>query len=247
MSRIITDKKQLISILGLPRQGTTLISGIFNSFDNSFCAVEPHWAKIANRGQAMNSGNKIPNRMMYDNTVDQFVPILRNYLDSYDSFKIGAIKETYRSHQKESCKYLLNSDLLDIHLFIFREPKAGFNAWKRVKWGGYYDDVNYYNKCYLDLWNEGDLLLKENKKIVRIKYEELCNGNANEYLNNKFSPYEIEFPSVISEIKQIGSIFGDPSASRGGKINNSNDEYELLTSDEIKNVEILFDRFYSVI
>jgi len=247
MNKIKTENKKMVSILGLPRQGTTLIAGIINSYDNSFCSVEPHWAKIANQGQSMNSGIKIPTEIMYNNTVDKFVPVLRDFLDESKIFSIGSIKETYRSHQKESCNYLLKSDLIDIHLFIFREPKSGFNAWKRVGWGGFYDDVDNYIDSYTDLWNDGDYLLSQNKRIIRIKYEELCSGNASNYLNSKFESTNIIFPENIQEIKQIGSIFGDPHASRGGKINSSNNDFELLNEGEIKKLNPIIKRYYSVI
>jgi len=245
MAKAKVENKKLISIIGLPRQGTTLISGIFNSFENSFCSIEPHWAKLANKGQRMNSGEKVPDDFMYRLHPSDFVGEIKKFL--LDSrMEIGSIKETYRSHEKQCCEFLLGNQEIDGYLFIFREPKAGFNAWRKVRWGGFYDNVDNYITSYLDLWNEFEKLKNLGRPTAVITYEKICGQDPSGYLSDKLKPFSIEFPSLDS-IGRIGSYFGDPSASAGGKIRKSNNDYPLVRPDEIVKLRRLKEEIYDLI
>ena len=140
------NSNKIVSILGLPRQGTTLISGIFNSPPNFFSAVEPHWSKIC--GLEISSGNKIPVDLLTGHHPSMVIPLLKRHMENSNHLDVCSIKETYRHQEKECCDYLINSDLVDVHLFIYRNPLFGFNGWKKAGWEDWYNQVQNYKDCY---------------------------------------------------------------------------------------------------
>lgn len=245
MEKLKTDGKKIISILGLPRQGTTLISGIFNTPINAFSAVEPHWSKIC--GKEISSGMKIPTAVLWGQPPSQVIPRLKALLYGSDSLDVCSIKETYRIQQKECCNFLLQSDDVDIHLFIFRHPEFGFNGWKKARWEDYYNQVENYKACYQELYDDSVLLEKQGKNVCRIRYEEICKPTVSEYLTSKLSKFGVEFTSDMTRIEPLGTIFGDPRASMGGAIGESSNSVELLNTEEIAALQGIKENIYDLV
>jgi hypothetical protein len=245
MENLKVDSKKIISILGLPRQGTTLISGIFNTPRNSFSAVEPHWSKIC--GREISSGNKIPHDVLFGQHPSQVIPRLKQFLHGSDTLEVCTIKETYRITEKECCNYLLESNSVDIYLFIFRNPIYGFNGWKKARWDDWYNQSQNYIACYEHLYNDSLKLENEGKKVCRISYEEICKPTAALHLNSRLSQFGVEFTSEVRRIEPTGTIFGDPRASSGGAIGESSNSHELLNTWEIDSLKPLEEKIYSKI
>jgi hypothetical protein len=220
------NSNKIVSILGLPRQGTTLISGIFNTPPNFFSAVEPHWSKIC--GLEISSGNKIPIDLLSGHHPSMVIPLLKQHLENSDHLGVCSIKETYRHQEKECCDYLINSDLVDVHLFIYRNPLFGFNGWKKARWDDWYNQVQNYKDCYISLHNESLMLEKTGKNVCRITYENICKPNVTEYLNSKLKQFGVFFQSDMHSIIPLGTRFGDPRASGGGPIGQSSDSVDFL-------------------
>lgn len=245
MEKLKTDGKKIISILGLPRQGTTLISGIFNTPPNSFSAVEPHWSKIC--GREISSGNKIPMDVLIVQPPSQVIPRLKGFLYGSDTLDVCSIKETYRITEKECCNFLMDSEDVDIHLFIFRHPEFGFNGWKKARWDNWYNQVHNYKACYQELYDDSLKLEKAGKNVCRIKYEEICKPTVSQYLTSKLSKFGVEFTSDMTRIEGTATLFGDPRASMGGAIGESSDSTAFLNSDEIEQLQQIKKNIYEII
>jgi hypothetical protein len=229
MVEIKTDKQIIYGILGLPRTGTTLLNNIFNSYDNSFCISEPHWANILSPGQIkldkINIDCKV-NGNIYKNINDM--------VSNSEQFN------TYREHQMESANFILNSDYVDLVIGIFRDPVSGFNAWLRSAWKGYYIIPDNFIRSYVSFYNT--LQNISDKKVVMMKYEDICEGGV-EYINKKLND-EITLPQ-LDEIKKTNFVFGDPLANSGGTIkqantNNSNIP-ENIQNHINKNLKPIYD------
>lgn len=242
MANLKTDGKKIISILGLPRQGTTLISAIFNTPSNSFSSVEPHWSKIC--GKEISSGNKIPPNILLGQHPAQIIPVLKSFLHESNNLGVCSIKETYRIKEKECCMFLLNSEDVDIHLFIFRNPDFGFNGWKKVRWDNWYNQVENYKEGYIQLYQDSILLESKGKNVCRIKYEEICKPTVSEYLNSNLSKFGIEFTEEMRETSPLDSVFGDPRASMGGIIGESSSSTSFLTSTELESLKEIKENIY---
>lgn len=226
-----SNKSLLISIIGLPRSGTTMFSNILNSYDKSFSLVEPKW--IIDYDKKLFTSDKIE----IDSSSDIITSV--NKLIKIDKkFSIGCIKETYRIHQKEYTDYLLHDDRIDSTIFIFREPLSNFSSWKKTNWGSYYDDVDYFIECYQSLYQT---YLNSKKKYLII-YENLCD-NKERYLNKVFQN-EIIF-SEISEIKPTNFKFGDKNANSGGIIKTANCDFENLSDTEIQKINNSLKKIYN--
>jgi hypothetical protein len=245
MENLKTDSKKIVSILGLPRQGTTLIAGIFNSPGNSFSAIEPHWSKIC--GKEIMSGNKIPMHILGGNPTDQVIGRLKEYLEKADFLDVCSIKETYRHNEKECCNFLLESNYVDVHLFIFRDPVFGFNGWKKARWSEWYNKVENYKESYRQLYQDSINLEMQGKNVCRISYEDICKPSVSEYLNNKLSKFGIQFPLGINGTHPIETIFGDPRASMGGPISRSSDSSEFLNESEISSLIEIRESIYKLV
>ena len=226
----------LFAVIGLPRSGTTLLSNMLNSFDNSFCLSEPHWAKILN-----------PNAFRLDKLSGHFSfqtnESLMSELQSFtknSNYTCGGVKETYRIWQPASVMFPYNSQDLSFIFFIFRDPLSVYNSAK--KWGGKYCEISNHVTNYTSLANDY-LILKKNQQLftvngvvpnlvsgtaasksevtpVGICYENLCSGGV-DYLKNQLLVAGIDVSLKHSgsfEIKPTDFIFGDPSANKGGKI-----------------------------
>lgn len=245
MEKLKTDGKKIISILGLPRQGTTLISGIFNTPINAFSAVEPHWSKIC--GREISSGNKIPMDILFGRHPQEVIPRLKQFLYGSDTLDVCTVKETYRITQKECCIIPMESPDVDIHLFIFRHPEFGFNGWKKAGWEDWYNQVENYKACYQELYDDSVKLENLGKNVCRITYEEICKPTVASYLSSKLSKFGVEFTSEMTRIEALGTIFGDPRASMGGAIGESSNSVALLQDWELESLQGIKNNIYNTI
>jgi hypothetical protein len=230
--RINLNNNIIFSIVGLPRSGTTLLSNIFNSYDNSFSLVEPKWVRDYDRNYFTTDKISINIDSDLVESVNKLVKVEKKY-------NVGCIKETFRIHQKEYSDYLLKDDIIDSVIFIFREPVSNFSSWKKTKWGSYYDDVDYFIQCYNSLYQL--YLNQKNKKLVI--YEKLCNSKL-QYLNSIFT--EMKFDD-IEKLKPTNFKFGDEKANLGGNINSPSFKDDNLTSEEKKRINNSLKNIYNLL
>lgn len=160
--RLNVQEKPLIGIIGLPRSGTTIVSNILDSMDNGFCAVEPIWATTNSDIQTFSTkrGN------ISTRPIPEIIPRLKE-LDG----DFGALKETYRTHQKDSADKLMAGSTHVIG--VLREPCSLFASWQLRKWGSPYNNVHFFINNYQsfidDLKN-----LSATKPVTILQYEKLC-------------------------------------------------------------------------
>lgn len=228
---IKTPNKIIISIIGLPRSGTTLLSSLFNSYDNSFSLVEPKW--VMDYDMNYFTSDKVEIDLNMD-----IISNLHKLVKEDNKFQIGCIKETFRIHQKEYTDYLIDSEKIDHTLFIFRNPLSNFSSWKKTKWGSYYDDVDYFIRCYENLYQ---IYLRQENKYLII-YEKLCQKKEN-YLNELFKN-KMLFDS-ISELKPTNFKFGDDKANSGGEITEANFDFDNLSDSEIEKINNSLKKIYN--
>lgn len=230
--KIHTNNNLFFGIIGLPRSGTTLLSNIFNSYDNSFSLVEPKWAKDYNDDYF--TTDKISMNLDCDlvDFVDRLVKIEGKY-------NVGCIKETFRLHQKEYTDYLIDDNRFDSIIFIFREPISNFSSWKRTKWGSYYDDVDYFIECYSTLYQT--YLNQKNKYLII--YENIC-LNGSTYLNSIFTGLKFD---NIEKIKSTNFKFGDEGANSGGNIKSPSFNDENITIVEKEKINTSLKKIYDLL
>jgi hypothetical protein len=225
----------VFGILGLPRSGTTLLNNIFNTYQNSFCISEPHWANILKPESVRVDKINIDcsnNDKIYEN--------INNLVKVESKYKMGGVKETFREHQINSANYIFKSNYVDLLIGIFRDPVSGFNGWLRTAWKGYYISPENYVKSYQSLYNT--LSNIKDKKVILLKYENICEEGVS-YINKKIGG-DITLPP-INKIKKTNFSFGDPLANSGGTIkqantNNSNIP-ENIQNHINKNLKPIYD------
>lgn len=222
--KIININNKIISVLGMPHSGTTILCNTLNSMENGFCLSEPHWAlqtkpfklrcdkagrlHMPNADSVFNSiKNKVKNDKMYD---------------------FGGVKETYRPRNKKINKYLdktMNES--DIVFFIFREPKALMNNFKKIS-GGYMPIERL-----LFVYNKLIEASQNCKNAINIILEDYCdagNKNAIQYLNSRSSnllKIEGEF-----NLKPTSYIYGDPVANSSKHLKAANRNISQVTKKE---------------
>jgi len=227
----IHSKNNLIfGIIGLPRSGTTLLSNIFNSYDNSFSLVEPKWVKDYDN-------NYFTTDKISINIDCDLVESVNNLVKIEKKYNIGCIKETFRIHQKEYTDYLISDNRIDSIIFIFREPISNFSSWKKTKWGSYYEDVDYFIECYKNLYQT--YLDQKNKHLII--YEKLC-LDKNNYLNLIFKDFIFE---DIQILKPTNFKFGDEKANSGGNIELPNSNISNLTIEEKEKINNSLKNIYN--
>jgi hypothetical protein len=211
----------VFGILGLPRSGTTLLNNIFNTYQNSFCISEPHWANILKPGSVRVDKINIDcsnNDKIYEN--------INNLVKVESKYKVGGVKETFREHQINSANYILKSNYVDLVIGVFRDPVSGFNGWLRTAWKGYYISPENYVKSYQSLYNT--LSNIKDKKVLLLRYEDICNNGVG-YINDKLNGV-MGLPT-INEIKKTNYTFGDPLANSGGTIKRANTNNSNITEN----------------
>lgn len=207
--KIKTKNKYFFGIVGLPRMGTTITNNLFNSYDNVISLSEPHWYNILNRNkenikQTYNGINLSEN--------SEVINILKSHLLKNDDLNLIGVKETYRTHQKDSVNFIINNPKVDFIIVVIRNPYDVFNSWLRTGWGGRYKIVENFINDYNDYYN---FFKNYQGNTYFIKYEDLCN-NSYTYLNKVFK--NIFNFDEIKEITKTNYKLGDEKANLGGDI-----------------------------
>jgi len=208
--RIKSKGNKVFGIIGLPRTGTTLLNNIFNSYENCISVSEPHWKNILLNGKPdRNKLKSIPVDLSQNSKV---IPNLQEYVEETTDIMLGGVKETFRSHQRNSVDFVLKSERVNFIVGIIRKPQDAFDSWIRSGWGGKYTDVRYFTQTYKDFYNT---LNKSRKKIFWIKYEDLCKEPSG-YLDKEFGDY-LSFDD-LERIEKTEFRIGDMKANAGGKV-----------------------------
>ncbi len=141
----------LVSILGLPCSGTTILNKFVNSMDNGFILCEPirvnhqyHNSYSDDlRAQIKRHIKKVTGyakyKLKYINKPDQLeLTTPENYYEEIYNYAVehghhfAGLKETY-DHSRPFILESILTEPYDIHLFSFRDPLATFNSWKQKK------------------------------------------------------------------------------------------------------------------
>lgn len=208
--KIKSRKSKVFGIIGLPRTGTTLLNNIFNSYENCISISEPHWKNILLNGNP--DGNKFKSIPIDLSENSKVIPNIQEYVEKDPEVLLGGIKETFRSHQRNSVDFVLKSDRVNFIVGIIRKPQDAFDSWLRSEWGGNYSDVRYFTQTYKDFYRT---LNKIDKKVFWIKYEDLCKESS-EYLDKEFGDY-LSFDN-LEKIEKTEFRIGDARANAGGKV-----------------------------
>lgn len=227
--------KKVLSVLGLPHSGTTIVSNILNSIDNGFCISEPHWIMLSNPKQI--KFDKI--KSLDFKNIDDIMPAILRRLAKDSQYDFGGVKETYRPQDPKFKKYLdkilLNSN---ITVFVFRHPKANYNSLKALSKNPEknYLPVSRFIPDYNDFYNEF-INYKKDKCIIIL--ENLGKGgdkNAITYFNKQSK----NIFTLIDDfqLKTTDFIYGNKVAHKSKNINPPNMKTNLLTKQEHDIIEI---------
>lgn len=229
MKIIPQNSKKILSVLGMPHGGTTIVGNIFNSMDNAFCLSEPHWALISNPGairfdKAHGLNFKTP---------DDILPSIRKKLNSDGTLQFAGLKETFRPKEKRMKKYferMLNSDIV---IFVFREPRAHYNSFKVMS--KHHKRKPMPLEYMIDTFNSLYETVQSTQNSMVIVLEDLCaagNDGAMQYINGRSG--ELFKIHGTFAIKPTNYIYGNARANRSNKIAAANVATDLLTDEEIK-------------
>jgi hypothetical protein len=230
MRIIPQENKKVLSVLGLPHSGTTIISNTFNSMKNAFCISEPHWILLSNP-KAFRS-DKIGK--LGQKNINDIMPAIKRKLDS-SNFDFGGVKETYRPQDPKVKKYLdktiAESDIL---VFVFRHPKALYNSFKKVAKQHNrnfmpVDRLLYDYNAFYNAVNE----VKKIKPCITLTLEDYCSSGNNGALSfiNKRANGVIK---VVGNLKLTPTnyIYGNTVANQSKKIQAPNLNMGLVTDEE---------------
>lgn len=231
--------KKLISVLGIPRSGTTIVCNIFNSMANGFCLSEPYWTLLSN-----------PKQLRFDKTgglnfktPDEIFNKILARLASDSKLNFAGLKETYRPKERRMKKHLAKMISSDVVVFVFREPKAHYNSFKVM---AKHHKKNPMPLAYMiDTFNalyDETIAAHKNGNAAIIILEDLCkagNQNAINYINQR-SKGLIRIVGEF-ELKPTNYLYGNPKANRSKRIAPANTGTNLLTPEEasIINRELL--------
>jgi len=244
--KIETQKnKQLFSVLGLPRGGTTIVCNILNSLDNGFCLCEPQWIYLTNPKSI--TFDKLKN--LNCNNADSVFRATRQRLNNDDTFSIGGIKETFRPDDGKMKPYISKMmNKSNVLVFVFREPKALYNSYKLLskQHNRNFMPMDKFLADYNQLLNA---VKNTNKDKIVLGLEKLCNaGNAKSiaYFNERAKDmWRIKGDFVL---RKPNFKYGNPQANNSTKIAKANMDMSLLTRDEKKTLnEKLKDEFEAII
>jgi hypothetical protein len=197
------DKTAIYYILGVPRTGTTIIASVFNSLDDGFCLMEPHWYQRATHNREidiMETWGRWP----------------------YNSTRLIGYKETYRLGHA-MCEELIDrhTPLVDFFVVVFRNPVKVLSSQHALGWTEW-DHPRFVNAAYRRL---EELIQEWPDAAIPVVYEDFV-PNPLDYLNDKL-PFQIEGEL---RIRPSRAEFGDPFANRSTTIQMS--ERETCISEE---------------
>ena len=227
MARVQSDNKRFFAIEVLPRSGTTILTNIFNSFENGFCFSEPIWQLIQDPWSIRlgKLNHQIwPNSMRPENMVSELKRVLEN-----NSYTIGGLKETYRDWQTR-CVDLINDDDLDFRIFIVRRPEFNFSGWKKTPFGAEYYDVDVFLRNYENFYKR----IKDKSNRVPtyiVKYEQLCASDdplsyVGDMLRDQFGI------DGDLRLENTGYSYGDVKGNNSSKVERARSSFKNLTIKE---------------
>lgn len=245
MKIVQQNRGKIISVLGMPHGGTTIVCNIFNSMENAFCLSEPHWTLLSNPSALRL--DKV--RGLSFKAPDEILPAIQAKLDSDDSLNFAGLKETYRPKEPRMKPYFAKMLASDIVVLVFRDPKAHYNSLKVMSKRHNKNPmplsymVNSFDSLY-------DVAIKahDNGNGILISLEDLCavgNQGAIQYINNRAG--NILQVHGKFEIKPTNYIYGNPKANRSKNIAPANTATNLLTPDEIKEIDQTMSQKYGEI
>lgn len=221
------DSKKVISVLGPPHSGTTLVCNILNSMDNAFCLSEPHWAKITNPKHV--KFDKVKNLTI--SNPNSFMTDLKDSLNK-NKYQFGGVKETFRPFEVRMSQVLENiRDISDEIIFVLRDPFAHYNSLKKITSKNNQNPVPV-TRMATDLKSLLQYMKKTpNKTIVTI--EDICQAG-----NDGFIPY---FNKKSKRIKIEGKfqliptnfIYGNPQANKSKSISGPNMSKDQLNQQDL--------------
>jgi len=233
MKIVKQERKKIISVLGLPHAGTTIVCNIFNSMDNAFCLSEPHWTLLSNPSALRFDKAK---GLSFDGPEDVVEKIVAK-LHSDSQLHFAGLKETYRPKEPRMRKYLDKIlDESDFMVFVFREPKAHYNSFKLMAKNHNRNPmpIEYMIDSFDSIHEETN---KYTNKIVVI-LEDLCaagNVGAIDYINKQAGA----LLSIKGEfrVKPTDYIYGNHKANRSKNIAPANVSTYLLTKEDISLID----------
>tara|TARA_Y100001973_G_scaffold103293_1_gene170238 strand:- start:3828 stop:4622 length:795 start_codon:yes stop_codon:yes gene_type:complete len=227
MATVVTENKKFFAIEGLPRSGTTILTNIFNSFENGFCFSEPIWQLIQDPW-----GLKLGklNNQIWPKSLkpEQMISELKRALQR-NSYVLGGLKETYRDWQTE-CVDLIDDKDLDFRIFIVRRPEFNFSGWKKTPFGAEYYDVDVFLRNYKNFFDR----IEEKAKVLPtyiIKYENLCASDdplayVGNMLRDQFSI------SGDLHLKNTGYTYGDVKGNNSSRVEPARSNMKNLKVNE---------------
>ncbi len=233
MRIIPQDKKKIVSVLGLPNSGTTIVCNILNSMDNAFCISEPHWATLSR-----------PQHVRFDKVgsfkisgVAGIMNEVQKKLKENKQYNFGGVKETFRPFDERVNKCLNKIiDESDIVVYVLRDPKAHYNSLKKTTVGTSRNPVPI-ERIVNDI-KKFEKSIKRTKNKVILTVEGVCKaGNAGviQYINQKAGGLlKVEGPF---RLKKTDYIYGNNVANRSNKIIPANMSTQFLTGQDIRAVE----------
>jgi len=245
MKIISQNTKKIISVLGIPRSGTTIVCNIFNSMTNAFCLSEPHWTLLSN-----------PKDLRFDKTQNlsflspsDILPKIKLKLITDNTLQFAGVKETYRPNEQKMKKYYNDMLNLDIIVFVFREPMAHYNSFKVMAQQHHRNPMplQYIIHSFNALYNLATAKYRNGNGILLL-LEDLCiaqNDGAIQYINNRAK-------NIISihgqfNIKPSNYIYGNHKANNSDKLEPANMATHLLTQTEMKIINRELSKKYKML
>jgi len=224
--KIIGVNKQVISVLGMPHSGTTIVSNTLNSMENGFCLSEPLWTLVTK-----------PFLLRFDKIGDiglsnprHVITKIRRKLN-ISEYDFGGVKETYRpKNEKMTDLYDIIVKQSDIILFVFREPKALLNNFKKTP--GNHMPISrllyIYNKL-IDLSNT-------TQNSIKIILEDYCDStDPIKYLNSRANGiFTVEGEL---ELKATNFTYGDSNANKSTILKRANRDISKINNQEAKIID----------
>ena len=233
------DKKKIVSVLGLPHSGTTIVCNILNSMDNAFCISEPHWATISRPKHVRFDKIGSLNNLDVNNIMDN----VSSFLDSSPQYSFGGVKETFRPFNPQVKKCLDKIvNVSDIIVYVLRDSAAHYNSLKKVTAGTKQNPIPI--ERIINDMTQFEKTISQTKNKIILTIEDLCksgNDGAIQYINSKSNGHikiEGEF-----KLKPTNYIYGNNVANRSSKIKATNMTTGLLTQ---KDRDIIADKIMPI-
>lgn len=231
MKLSFNGNKKIISVLGLPHSGTTILSNIINSMENAFCLSEPHWILMSNPSKI--TFDKI-GCLKFNGKINDILPAIRRKIDIDNKYCYGGVKETYRPqdrHVKQMLIHVIKES--DILLCIYRNPFALYNSHKKTSQKSKINPMPLSRLIQDYIVFHKDILNIVNKIVISLTLEEMCcagNNNIMSVLNNRFNNHFHVHGKF--NLCPTNFIYGNSQANNSSEIIRPNLAQNLLDKEE---------------